>query len=207
MNGNLAPVMESSSLNMAALRARFGGKNARVGVIGLGYVGLPLSLLFARSGLATTGFDIDSAKVEKLRRGESYIKHIADGAIATALGEKRFGASADFSTLPEMDAVIICVPTPLDEHHEPDLSYVRNTVEAIRPHLRPGQLIVLESTTYPGTTEEVVLPILQQSGLCCPVWPYETDGRAVNGDRSDDCDFLLAFSPEREDPGNGQFRT
>lgn len=207
MNGNLAPIVENSEPNEATLRARFSGKTARVGVIGLGYVGLPLSLLFARCGLATTGFDIDPQKIDKLRKGESYIKHIADGDIAAALEGQRFRPSADLSALSEMDAVIICVPTPLNEHHEPDLSYVRNTVEVIRPHLRPGQLIVLESTTYPGTTEEVVLPILQQSGLCCPVWPYETDSQAVKYDGCVDCDFLLAFSPEREDPGNAQFKT
>jgi len=191
----------------AALSARFGEKSARVGVIGLGYVGLPLALLFSSNGLQTTGFDIDPSKTEKLERGETYIKHISAAAIAAEVGRKQFRATTDFSGLREMDAVLICVPTPLDEHREPDLSFVRGTAEAIRPHLRPGQLVVLESTTYPGTTEEVVLTILERSGLHCTPRPYRTDGQKVTGSLSGDDDFLLAFSPEREDPGNAIFRT
>lgn len=188
------------------LPARFGEKTARVGVIGLGYVGLPLALLFARRGLATAGFDIDAEKIKKLREGETYIRHISTASIAAELKAKRFRATSRFEELRDVDAIIICVPTPLDEHREPDLSYIRGTAEAIRPHLRPGHLVILESTTYPGTTEEVVLPILEQSGLRCAVTPYETDGRTARG-VSAEGDFLLAFSPEREDPGNKQFRT
>ena len=191
----------------AALSARFGQKRARVGVIGLGYVGLPLALLFSRHGLETTGFDIDPSKTEKLERGETYIKHIPAASIAAEVGRKRFRATTDFSLLREMDAILICVPTPLDDHREPDLSFVRDTTGSIRPHLRPGQLVVLESTTYPGTTEEVVLPILQCSGLRCAVRLYTTDGERVTSSFSEEDDFLLAFSPEREDPGNSAFQT
>ena len=191
----------------AALSARFGQKTARVGVIGLGYVGLPLALLFSRNGLQTTGFDIDPSKTEKLERGETYIKHIPAAAITAEVSRKQFRATTDFSGLCEMDAVLICVPTPLDEHREPDLSFVRGTAESVRPHLRPGQLVVLESTTYPGTTEEVVLTILERSGLRCAPRPYTTDGQKVTSSLSGEDDFLLAFSPEREDPGNAIFQT
>jgi len=191
----------------AALSARFGQKTARVGVIGLGYVGLPLALLFSRNGLQTTGFDIDPFKTEKLERGETYIKHISAAAITAEVSRKQFRATTDFSGLRQMDAVIICVPTPLDEHREPDLSFVRHTAESIRPHLCSGQLVVLESTTYPGTTEEVVLAILERSGLRCTPRPYTTDGHRVTSSLSGEDDFLLAFSPEREDPANAVFQT
>jgi UDP-N-acetyl-D-glucosamine dehydrogenase len=191
----------------AALSAKFGQKTARVGVIGLGYVGLPLALLFSRNGMQTTGFDIDPFKTEKLERGETYIKHISAAAISPEVSAKRFRATTDFSGLREMDAVLICVPTPLDEHREPDLSFVRDTAESIRPHLRPGQLVVLESTTYPGTTEELVLTILERSGLRCTPRPYTTDGQRVTSPLSREDDFLLAFSPEREDPSNPVFQT
>src|SRR5579859_5912872 len=154
------------------LHLKFKTPAVQVGVVGLGYVGLPLALLFARKGLRTTGFDIDAAKIEKLERGETYISHITAAEIQAQLAEKRFRASADFSGLAGMDAIIICVPTPLDEHREPDLSFIRHTAEAISAHLRAGQLVVLESTTYPGTTEELVLPILERSGLRCPVEAY-----------------------------------
>jgi len=190
----------------AGIHSKFKSPDVRIGLVGLGYVGLPLALLFARRGLRTTGFDIDAAKVEKLERGETYIRHIPASEIQAQLKAKRFRASADFSGLKEMDAVIICVPTPLDEHREPDLSYIRNTVEAIATSLHAGQLVVLESTTYPGTTEDLVLPILAHSGLHCSVQPYEVVNNevAVSGE---DGNFLLAFSPEREDPGNKQFKT
>lgn len=196
-----------------ALRQKFDQKSARVGVIGLGYVGLPLSLLFARQGFTTTGFDVDPQKVAKLQRGESYIHHIPAAALATEIERKHFFATTDFAALGEMDAIIICVPTPLDEHREPDLSYVRNTAAAIGVHLRRGQLVVLESTTYPGTTEEVVLPILERSGLRCPVGSYTAGGPGPTAEAAGGRpqalgpDFLLAFSPEREDPGNPQFQT
>ena len=182
-------------------------KTAQVAIIGLGYVGLPLALLFARKEIRTTGFDIDPAKVEKLRRGETYIGHIAGALIAEEVEKARFQPTSDYTRLRDMDAIIICVPTPLNEHRDPDLSYIRNTAEAISAHLRPGQLIVLESTTYPGTTDEVVLPILERSGLRCPLSPYATDGRTVEFSAVVEGDFLLAFSPEREDPGNKQFQT
>jgi UDP-N-acetyl-D-glucosamine dehydrogenase len=180
---------------------------AQVGVMGLGYVGLPLGLLFARSGFATTGFDIDPAKVEMIGRGESYIRHIPASAIAEQTAKKALRATHDFAALKDMDAILICVPTPLDLHRQPDLSFVSNTAEAVTPYLRRGQLVVLESTTYPGTTEEVVLPILSKSRLRCPVLPYTCDGGAIRGPGEPACDFMVGFSPEREDPGNKQFQT
>jgi UDP-N-acetyl-D-glucosamine dehydrogenase len=188
-------------------RSKAQNKTAQIGVIGLGYVGLPLGLLFARNGFPTTGFDINQARVAMLEKGESYIRHIPGSAIAEQVKKKGFRATADFAVLREMDAILICVPTPLDQHREPDLSFVRNTTEAISSHLRRGQLVVLESTTYPGTTEEVVLPILEKSGLRCPIVPYATDGSRITAPAQPAGDFFVAFSPEREDPGNKQFQT
>jgi len=205
--------VEVAGASLESLQQALQEGNARVGVIGMGYVGLPLALLFARGGFLTTGFDIDPEKVQKLRAGETYIKHIPTETIAGAIEKKRFWATDDFKRLAQMDAIVICVPTPLDDHREPDLSFIRDTAEAIRPRLRAGQLVVLESTTYPGTTEEVVLPILERSGLRCPVSPYTTDGATISGATGaeaaapEQADFLLAFSPEREDPGNKDFRT
>jgi UDP-N-acetyl-D-glucosamine dehydrogenase len=198
---------DAEPLTMAKTTTKFASKSARVGVIGLGYVGLPLALLYARGGLPTTGFDIDSNKIEKLSKGESYIHHIPSESVGSEVTRGAFRATADFSQLREMDAIIICVPTPLDHHREPDLSFVEATTDAIRPHLQRGQLVVLESTTYPGTTEEVVLPILEKSGLRCPISPYTLHGQEVQDTGSAPTDFLLAFSPEREDPGNPNFRT
>ena len=176
----------------------FSGANLHVGIIGCGYVGLPLALRFAEVGHRVTGFDTDPAKVDKLSAGQTYIQHIPADTIQRFVSTKKFAATTDFSRLRDVDAVLICVPTPLDERREPDLSYVEQTAQSIRPHLQRGQLIILESTTYPGTTEELVLPILEQSGLCCPIVPgFSTDDVAA--------DFYLAFSPEREDPGNKQF--
>jgi len=192
---------------LSAFRSKIDAKTAQVGIIGLGYVGLPLALLFADRGFTVCGFDVDPQKVETLARGKSYIKHIPEGVIAGHVQGKRLKATADFSHLREMDAILICVPTPLDSHREPDLSFVRDTAESIQPHLRRGQLVILESTTYPGTTEEVVLPILQKSGLHCPVVPYGMHGRDIESDVEPEGDFLVAFSPEREDPGNKQFKT
>jgi UDP-N-acetyl-D-glucosamine dehydrogenase len=164
------------------------GAAARVGqiaVVGLGYVGLPLSLQFARSGIPVLGLDIDPAKVESLTRGESYIKHIAATNIAAAVAGKSFSATTDFHRVSEAEAVIICVPTPLTKNREPDISYIIKTGEAVAPHLKKGTLVVLESTTFPGTTDEDLRAVLEKgSGLVA--------GR----------DFHLAFSPEREDPGN-----
>src|SRR5437773_11987335 len=187
---DVAPAVEGATL----LERKLEDKTAQVGVIGLGYVGLPLALLFARKGFATTGFDVDPAKVEKLERGESYISHIRPAAISEEVEQKHFRATDDFAALEAMDACLVCVPTPLDEHREPDLSYIRNTAEEISAHLRPGQLIVLESTTYPGTTEEVMLPILERSGLRCPVaGPAGRDSGAESEAAASQ--FLLAFSP------------
>ncbi len=158
---------------------------ADICVVGLGYVGLPLSLQFARCGANVTGLDIDSAKVDALNAGRSYIKHIAPEHISAMLASKRFAASTDFSRIRSCDAVIICVPTPLNKNREPDISYIVDTGKAIAPHLRPGTVVVLESTTYPGTTDEDLRAVLEQ-------------GSSLKAGT----DFHLAFSPEREDPGN-----
>jgi UDP-N-acetyl-D-glucosamine dehydrogenase len=176
----------------------FKGAQIKVGIIGCGYVGLPLALRFAEAGHKVTGFDTDPKKVEMLNAGKSYIQHIPQTKIQQYVNSRHFGATADFSRLNEMDAILICVPTPLDEYREPDLSYVQNTAKSIQSCLQRGQLVVLESTTYPGTTEELVLPILEKSGLRCPI---------ASGSENDNVpvDFFLAFSPEREDPGNKQF--
>jgi len=171
------------------LLAKITSRSATVGVIGLGYVGLPLALLFEESGFPVIGFDVDPKKPEALRRGESYIRHIGPERIGKAFGNGRISATSDFGRLTECDAILVCVPTPLGKHREPDLTFIRTTTETIASHLRPGQLVVLESTTYPGTTREEVFPRLEAGGLKC--------GR----------DFFLAFSPEREDPGNATFHT
>ena len=136
----------------------FKGTQLKVAIIGCGYVGLPLGLRFAEAGHKVTGFDTDPKKVSMLNAGKSYIEHIPQTKIQQFVNSKHFGATTDFAKLKEVDAIIICVPTPLDERREPDLSYVENTAIAIYPHLQKGQLVVLESTTYPGTTEELVLP-------------------------------------------------
>jgi UDP-N-acetyl-D-glucosamine dehydrogenase len=178
---------------LGPLELKFENRTANVGIVGLGYVGLPLALLFTEKGFPVTGFDVDGQKVEKLSRGESYIYRIPSSEVQLAR-KKHFSATGEYSNAASMDAVIICVPTPLNEQREPDLSYVTKTAEAITPNLRAGQLIVLQSTTYPGTTEEVLLPILEKNahGL-----------RAHrNGDPNEDDCFYVAFSPEREDPGN-----
>jgi UDP-N-acetyl-D-glucosamine dehydrogenase len=165
------------------------GKTAKVGVIGLGYVGLPLVRAFCAGGLRTMGFDVDESKIHRLGAGRSYIRHIPSGVIAGLIQRGVFIPTTDFSLLPRCDALIICVPTPLTINREPDMRYVAGTAEVIGRRLRPGQLVVLESTTYPGTTREVVLPRLQTGGL--------KPGR----------DFLLAYSPEREDPGRKDYQT
>ena len=176
----------------------FANKGIKIGIIGCGYVGLPLALRFADVGQRVTGFDLDQSKIEKLNAGQSYIQHIPSEKIKAHVDAKHFDATSDFTRLCDMDAVLICVPTPLDERREPDLSYVENTARAIAPNLQRNQLIVLESTTYPGTTEELVLPILEKGGLRCPIAHGE-------GTENFATDFYLAFSPEREDPGNKQF--
>ncbi len=171
------------------LRAAIEARTARVGVIGLGYVGLPLVELFVSKGFPVLGFDIDPTKVEKLRAGQSYIGHISPQRIAALRETGRFDATTDFARLGEVDAILICVPTPLGPHREPDLTAVTQTGRAIGHHLRKGQIVVLESTTYPGTTRDLLRPELEARGLVA--------GR----------DFFLAFSPEREDPGNPDFST
>src|ERR1700739_3017361 len=176
----------------------FKGSQCRVGIIGCGYVGLPLGLRFAEAGHKVTGFDTDPKKVSMLNAGKSYIEHIQQAKIQQYVNSKHFRATTDFAELKDVDAIIICVPPPLDERREPDLSYVENTGLSIYPHLQKGQLVVLESTTYPGTTEELVLPILERSGLSCPIATAQENEDVA-------CDFWLAFSPEREDPGNKQF--
>jgi UDP-N-acetyl-D-glucosamine dehydrogenase len=197
----------SAQQALARFKQRLEDRTARVGVIGLGYVGLPLALLFSRRGLPTVGLDIDPAKVDSLRRGQSYIHHIPADAIRDQIGQKHLSATTDFTEIESLDACIMCVPTPLNEYREPDLSYVTQTAESISVHLRPNQLVVLESTTYPGTTDELVLSILERSGLRCPVKPYDAATVSTESFEELKSGFLLAFSPEREDPGNKQFQT
>jgi UDP-N-acetyl-D-glucosamine dehydrogenase len=172
---------------LESLESRIAGKQAVVAVAGLGYVGLPLVDAFVRAGFHTLGYDLDQGKVDKLNRGESYIGHIPSTLLQRWLDSQAFEATADVSRLVEADAILVCVPTPLTESRDPDLSYVVSTFQAIAKIVRPGQLLVLESTTYPGTTRDVVLPELAASGL------------KVGSD------FFLAYSPEREDPGNADF--
>jgi UDP-N-acetyl-D-glucosamine dehydrogenase len=175
------------------LLSKIENRTAKVGLIGLGYVGLPLVLLFSEQGFPVTGFDIDTNKVKVLKEGGSYIYRIPATDIQTAVSHG-FRATSDYASIEEMDAVVICVPTPLDEHIEPDLSYIVKTVESIAPHLRAEQLIILESTSYPGTTEEVVVPLLETN-----------NPRGLKAERNGEEDheiFYVAFSPEREDPGN-----
>jgi UDP-N-acetyl-D-glucosamine dehydrogenase len=174
---------------MTSLAEKIATKSAVVGVIGQGYVGLPLALVFWEAGFKVIGFDVDPKKIEALSKGDSYIKHVGPQRVLAAVRSGNFSATAHFDRLSECDAILICVPTPLGRHREPDNSYIHSTAEEISRRLRRGQLVVLESTTYPGTTDEEVLPILEKSGLKSPV------------------DFFLAFSPEREDPGNANFST
>jgi UDP-N-acetyl-D-glucosamine dehydrogenase len=175
-------------------------KSALVGIVGLGYVGLPLALAFVKNGFRVLGFDTDPAKIDQLERGSCYIKHLDGPAIATAVASGDLQVTSDFARLAEPEAILICVPTPLGPHREPNLSYVEGSAHAIRETLRTGQLVVLESTTYPGTTDTLVRSILEQP----------TDRRAGGEDPvALECgrDFFLAFSPEREDPGNQSFGT
>jgi UDP-N-acetyl-D-glucosamine dehydrogenase len=172
-------------------KSRVQNRTARIGIIGLGYVGLPLALLFSDQKFAVTGFDIDARKVSTLGEGGSYIQRILPAEIQAARTHG-FSATADFARVREMDAIIICVPTPLNEYHEPDMSYITGTADSIAPHLRPGHLVILESTTYPGTTEEVLVPILEKGN---------PDGlKAARNQKPGE--FFVTFSPEREDPGN-----
>jgi UDP-N-acetyl-D-glucosamine dehydrogenase len=172
---------------MFALQDRITERTARVAIIGLGYVGLPLATAFAKAGFSTVGLDVDRHKVESITAGRSYIPDVLDDDVASHIETGRLVATSDYDVLGEVDAIFICVPTPYDAQRAPDLSYIRSASQGIRPRMRSGQLIVLQSTTYPGTTEEVVQPILEESGLKA-------------GE-----DFYLAFSPERIDPGNRQW--
>jgi UDP-N-acetyl-D-glucosamine dehydrogenase len=171
------------------IKKLIGDKRARVGVIGLGYVGLPLAVEFARRGFSAIGFEVDEKKADAINRGESYIGDISSEVLADVVRAERLRATTDFDALSSCDAIIICVPTPLRKTKEPDISYILAAAEQIQLRLRRGQLIILESTTYPGTTDEVLLPMFEERGLKL------------------DEDFLLAFSPERVDPGNPQFHT
>jgi len=182
----------SQTLKQAAI-AKLRSRQANIGVIGLGYVGLPLALLFSEERFRVMGFDVDGGKVEALASGESYICRLPSTEIALARS-RGFAPTSDFAHISNMDAVVICVPTPLNEHREPDLTYITTTVQSISPYLRAGQLLVLESTTYPGTTKELVLPLIENN--CCGL-------RVSRDDCSDSRDVVfLAFSPEREDPSN-----
>jgi UDP-N-acetyl-D-glucosamine dehydrogenase len=175
----------SQSFDTKVLAHRLDSREASVAIIGLGYVGLPLVLAFHDAGFSVLGFDTDPVKIAKLEAGQSYIRHIGADVVAALAASGRFAATTDAERLGEADAILICVPTPLTRYREPDLSYVEATARTLADHLKPGQIVILESTTYPGTTDEVLKPILEAGGLA--------SGR----------DFLLAYSPEREDPGNG----
>jgi UDP-N-acetyl-D-glucosamine dehydrogenase len=175
------------------LKTKIESRTARLGVVGLGYVGLPLAMLYSRAGFQVTGFDVDVKKVETLSAGKSYIKRILAEEIQELL-ENKFRATADYSEIRDVDAVMICVPTPLDEHHGPDMTYIEDTAGALAPHLKAGHLIILESTTYPGTTEEILIPLLEGGNR---------DGLVHYRDGADESRaFHVAYSPEREDPGN-----
>lgn len=182
---------DPSAERTAALLQKIETRHARIGIVGMGYVGLPLALLFSEARFRVTGFDIDTRKIDTLNGGGSYIVRIPGAAIQQAR-EAGFAATADYAQIDAMDVVIICVPTPLNEYHEPDLSFVIGTVKSIAPHVHDRQLIVLESTTYPGTTEEIVVPLLEEGN--------PSGFRAARDAASPG--FYVAFSPEREDPGN-----
>src|SRR6195256_7080797 len=170
------------------VKARIEARKARVGIIGLGYVGLPLALLYSERRFPVTGFDIDQKKVDTLAQGGSYIFRISPEEVQAAKGSG-FNATSDYARITEMDAIIICVPTPLNEYHEPDLSYITDTAKSIAPYLHPGHLVILESTTYPGTTEEVLVPILEKGNKL---------GLKAARTIDDQQGFYVAFSPERE---------
>lgn len=174
---------------LSILRDKIINRTAKVGIIGLGYVGLPLGVTFAKAGLKVHGIDIDAKRVEKIKKGESYILDVPQSDLKVVTKDGSFEATTDFGVIRKVDAVIICVPTPLYKTREPDVSYIVSAVRNIKRYMKKGQIIVLESTTYPGTTEEVMLPILEEGGL--------KEGR----------DFYLAFSPERVDPGNPKYDT
>ena len=185
----VTPLHADAKSTADQLMAKIADRSAVVSVIGLGYVGLPLILGFAGAGFPVLGLDVDPSKIKNLRAGKTYIKHITDQMVGEALAKGKFEVEADLTQVSRADVVIICLPTPLTKHRDPDLSYIEQTAEAIAPHIKRGQLIILESTTWPGTTTEVMIPRLEKSGLKSGV------------------DFFAAFSPEREDPGNPKFNT
>ncbi len=182
-------ILEISRPSVDELVSRYGDRTATVAVIGLGYVGLPLVSALVAARFDVVGFDVDPDKIAALKAGRSYIKHLPADPFLRAIKEKHFHPTTNVADLEQADAILICVPTPLTRHREPDLTFVTSSSQTIASILRPGQLIVLESTTYPGTTRDVIKPILEQRGLEC--------GR----------DFFLAYSPEREDPGNSAYST
>lgn len=185
----VVPISQNGKALAEGLAKKIADRTAVVAVIGLGYVGLPLILGFADAGFPVLGLDVDGEKIKKLKAGESYIKHITSESVAAAMGKGKFQVDSSLASITKADAIIICLPTPLTKHRDPDLSYIEQTAEVIAPHLQRGQIVILESTTWPGTTREVMIPILEKSGL-----------------KSRE-DFFAAFSPEREDPGNPNFNT
>src|ERR1700691_4882733 len=199
----------ASNRSVDSTKNKIKQRQARVGIIGLGYVGLPLALLFTEQKFTVTGFDIDQRKVDTLTQGGSYIYRIAKEEIQAATAQG-FSATSQYAKIEQIDAIIIFVPTPLNQYHEPDLSFITDTTHAIAPHLQPGQLVILESTTYPGTTEEVMLPILEKEnkqGLKGARPPSTaassgTPSGTPSNPPSAEKEFFVAFSPEREDPGN-----
>jgi UDP-N-acetyl-D-glucosamine dehydrogenase len=185
----MQPTAEKTASTIETLRQKIEAKTARVGIVGLGYVGLPLATEFAKAGFNVTGIDVQYSKVDGLNRGESHIQDIASSEIAQLVNEKRFRATTDFSVVRELDTINICVPTPLRKTKDPDMSYIVSAMEEIAKHFHPGLLIILESTTYPGTTDELLLPTFEKLG-------YKAGE-----------DFFLCFSPERVDPGNPTYQT
>jgi len=194
-------------MSSTVLLKKINNKSAVIGIIGLGYVGLPLALEYALKGFKTIGFDIDESKIPILKAGKSYIKHISSDKIKKAIDSKKFYATSDFSKLPEVDAIIICVPTPLNEHREPDMTYIESSGAVVAKYLRKGQFVSLESSTYPGTTEEILLPMFENAPFT------QITNKTVRSSISKvkkykvGKDFYLAFSPEREDPNNPDFST
>ena len=205
---------------MTNLKSRIQNHQSTIGVIGLGYVGLPLAIRFSEEGFKTVGFDIDEDKVQKLNNGQTYIKHIAEEKIFTVVNNG-FKATSDFSEIANVDAIIICVPTPLGEHNEPDLSYIKSTLDAIKPYLRENQLLILESTTYPGTTEEEIVPFIESIENVSAVDDLSTESEMQVEAKADPSsniqhptlkftigeNFFIGYSPEREDPGNKNYST
>src|SRR5271170_4500811 len=181
--------MTSITTSATVLEEKIKNRTARVGIIGLGYVGLPLAMEFAKAGFSVTGIDIQPSKVSQLNRGDSYVQDVPTDTVKKWVSGGKFRATSDFSVISELDTINIAVPTPLRKTKDPDMSYIVSACQAIAKYFRPGKLVILESTTYPGTTDELVLPMLERPGL-------------EVGEH-----FFLCFSPERVDPGNAQFQT